>query len=240
MPHKLQAQLALLARHPQIRWCASERSMLHHHRPGEPASPLATRPRPNDGEKGQVLEYFRSQMGRSDADSFQTSGFVLHRSVFSQVGLFDPSLRVSEDRDMWWRVAMSYPRLCHVSHICYHYRAGRDGSLTSQGRCRSQSLHTVCTAMRTARSQGPATAAAFAPYGRALAVNYLQRWAAREIALNSEVLAEVRATFPLRWGDRLWLQSLRCLPGPAARLLARWPGRVRHSLDSIFLSSDAR
>lgn len=39
------------------------------------------------------------------------SAVVIHRSIFDQVGLFDPSMTVCEDYDMWLRITAGYPVL---------------------------------------------------------------------------------------------------------------------------------
>jgi len=42
-----------------------------------------------------------------------TSCAVFHKSVFDQVGLFDPNIKSGEDTDMWIRIGLVYPVVFH-------------------------------------------------------------------------------------------------------------------------------
>lgn len=227
LPQKLHAQMEILARDPHPVWCASK-MMVVHDPPARP-DPIATAPSTSSHTaaptiEGQIVPYFQSQLLCPPSQAFQTSGFIVHRSVFSEVGLFDPSLKVSQDRDMWWRIAMAHPLLGFCPQACYYYYAETAGSLTKRGRDRSEGLSIVCGNMRRALSAGSATAAAFEPYARRLAVNYLKRWATREIMLDKALRQEAQSLFPLHRSEKILLYSLQCSPRPAARLLARWTG----------------
>jgi glycosyltransferase involved in cell wall biosynthesis len=59
------------------------------------------------------------------------SGVILHRAVFNDVGGFDESLRISEDRDLWWRIAKKYD-IGYLDIIGHKYRISA-GNMSSQG-----------------------------------------------------------------------------------------------------------
>lgn len=58
------------------------------------------------------------------------SGIMVHRTALDQLGLFDESLRMGEDHDLWLRVMMRYG-FEHLAEPLVWYRACRSESLPS-------------------------------------------------------------------------------------------------------------
>lgn len=60
-----------------------------------------------------------------------TSGMVLSREVLRTIGMFDRGLRLGEDRDLWYRIALSHPRMGFVWPPTVLY-VQNEGSLTAR------------------------------------------------------------------------------------------------------------
>ena len=56
---------------------------------------------------------------------------LIKRSVFDEVGLFQPGLVHGEDNDMWFRIAFSYPQVGYVNQPLALYYEGVPGSITT-------------------------------------------------------------------------------------------------------------
>jgi glycosyltransferase involved in cell wall biosynthesis len=79
-------------------------------------------------EDGSVLTPFRAQLPPpTTADEllpstcFGTGQVMTRRAVFDRVGVFDESLRHSEDQDMWLRILEAFPAT-HVAEDGFKYR----------------------------------------------------------------------------------------------------------------------
>jgi glycosyltransferase involved in cell wall biosynthesis len=59
-----------------------------------------------------------------------TSSTAIPRSVLGQVGLFDESLRVSEDKDLWFRILRNHD-LAFLDEVCHRYRVHGQGLMSS-------------------------------------------------------------------------------------------------------------
>lgn len=76
-----------------------------------------TRDRPS-GDGSHIRFVYQSNRGLPAARDFLgsiplgPSSAVVRRPCFSQVGLFDETLQSAEDRDMWLRLAASFPGAC--------------------------------------------------------------------------------------------------------------------------------
>jgi glycosyltransferase involved in cell wall biosynthesis len=214
LPFKLERQARVLERNPSLVWCAGNREWLRGGAfraaplPGSFASPAA----------GEAVPFFAAAAA---GVSLQTSGFVVRRSVFTEVGLFDPSLSVSEDRDMWWRIAMRHPRIAYCRDACYRYHEDTPTSLMRGSPDRTPSLTAVCRNMRRAREAGPEAAAAFAGYARSLAADYLNRGSGRLITLDGQTVREAQELFPPTASEKLLRRALALLPRPVARWMLR-------------------
>lgn len=116
LPTKLEKQIAIMAQYPDVGVCGSGRN--HVSPSGE-----VLRHIPSDRFHGMP---FPRLLFRPLADM---STAIIRRAVFNKVGLFDESLRVSEDDEFWFRVGR---------HFCFHvipeplscYRTGH-GSISS-------------------------------------------------------------------------------------------------------------
>lgn len=108
-PDKLARQLDLLAQHPELRWCAcSFRSWMR----GRLWQPVYRGRNHARIAETPVLRFFPAM---SMGVRFSTCGLIIHRSMFEELGGFDPQLRRGQDLDMWWRIALRYPQIGHIA-----------------------------------------------------------------------------------------------------------------------------
>ena len=151
----------------------------------------------------------------------QTSGFMVGRAVLQEVGGFDSTLRVSEDRDLWCRIAMCYPELGYCPDVCYRYFIDVPASLTKGAAERTAVVRNLCANLQRARTHGPAIADAFYRYARQIVMDYLLRAAGRQVTIRPETIREARHLFQPSAYERLVLAALARLPGPLAARAAR-------------------
>jgi len=59
------------------------------------------------------------------------SSVIIHRNIFSDVGLFDESLPACEDYDLWLRICCKYPVLFSEEKLTFKY-GGHDDQLSRQ------------------------------------------------------------------------------------------------------------
>jgi glycosyltransferase involved in cell wall biosynthesis len=129
-PSKIAEQLSLLNQFPEVRWMNC-RSDIY--------SNGVLLPSPKPSFLGNDSNYFMEPFFKSASAGifFQTSGAMIHRSIFKEIGVFDVTLEAGEDRDMWWRIAMKHPEFGYASQLCYRYNASTPNSLMKKSRDRS-------------------------------------------------------------------------------------------------------
>jgi glycosyltransferase involved in cell wall biosynthesis len=108
LPEKLQVQLNLLKRHPDLVWASSnfQRCLCDQNRQGPDLAPAQV----GQGLAGK--EYFDSYfsaylLGCGGC----TDTKIIQRQVFDTVGLFQVGIDRSEDMDLWCRIAFRWPRM---------------------------------------------------------------------------------------------------------------------------------
>lgn len=112
LPGKLQAQLALLASTPGARMCYTAWEVWHSLDPQpEPALLARLSAQPGgagsawDGASGWIYPELLLDC------VVWTSTVLAERSLFAEVGVFDPGLRIGEDYDLWLRASRVTPIL---------------------------------------------------------------------------------------------------------------------------------
>jgi len=98
LPAKLAAQKAALTANPDYRVCHTEENWIR------------------NGDRVDVPKKYAKTGGWIFTDclplcAISPSTVLIHRSVFTGIGLFDTQLPVCEDYDLWLRIAANYPVL---------------------------------------------------------------------------------------------------------------------------------
>lgn len=213
LPHKLERQLELLDANPDVVWsCCNFEYLIGDRVKSSGLSPVMAQKL----GRGGVIHFFD---GLQNNLAIGTCGFLVRSKVLAEVGEFDPSLAAGEDRDIWFRIGMRYPRLAYSTEVCWRYIQGHE-SLTRRGRNRNDAMRMVLKCMRIADSLGPDAVKAYGPYGKMLAHDFLLRAAAGQAEIDAALLADARNLFPPSTKQRLLMRSLACLPNAIALKIA--------------------
>lgn len=113
LPDKLAIQLEALRRNPDLHICHTDEIWIRRGRRVNPARKHAKR-------GGWI---FRDCLPLC---CISPSSVIIHRSVFDQVGLFDESLPVCEDYDLWLRITARFPVLYVAEKLTVKYGGHRD------------------------------------------------------------------------------------------------------------------
>jgi hypothetical protein len=107
LPEKLQLQVELLNKHPDLRWCAGN----FYNQSGSKKAP-AVEPAVISGALGgsDYSENYFTAVLRTGCN-FMTSTMVIHKEVFEQAGVFDSCWMRCADLDMWWRITYRFPKI---------------------------------------------------------------------------------------------------------------------------------
>jgi glycosyltransferase involved in cell wall biosynthesis len=110
LSNKLKAQMNLLDRNPDLRWCGTNYllSCQNLRRPAGNPEELAKRLAGHE-----FFDNFFTAVGREGC-ALVTTTMVVHRDVFEQVGVFDSCWALCADFDMWWRITYRYPRIGYL------------------------------------------------------------------------------------------------------------------------------
>ncbi len=211
LPHCIESHVRLHAQNPEIKWsyCNCE-----HVVNGTRLAKIVP-PGLQEGIRSNgTVSYFDAELKGLNCG---TCGFVIHRSVFVEVGRFDPAMRNGLDGDMWCRIALRYPRVAVCKDVCWRYYLDNPNSLHRKGhRHRDLQLKSLCRNMRRAIKLGSEKVNEFRPYARVKAVDYLIRAAGRDCFINSDTIEDAESLFPLSLRERTLLRILRSLPKPIA------------------------
>jgi len=215
LPHKLDGQAAILRTISELRWCACHADRVYLRRSNQSELPAGYRGRLTQRPS---VDFFEAALAGL---VFQTSGMVIHRSVFDEVGSFDAALRVCQDRDLWWRIAMTEPSIGYDLRIGYRWHMSTPGSLTKQASSRDAELGNICDNVVRARAAALAPVSPFFSYAGRLSADYRIRAAAGQVTLQPQSAARSLQLLPASTRERVLAGVLRRLPARIARRLVR-------------------
>jgi len=126
MPHRLEAGVSILNGRPWLRWAAGAYTvLLPDGTSGEEPASSAYRALLTDSC------YFPDFYKAAAANiPFHTCTMLIRKDLIVDAGFFDSSLRTSEDRDLWYRIADQHPAIGFVDRPIFVYDRRREGSLT--------------------------------------------------------------------------------------------------------------
>jgi glycosyltransferase involved in cell wall biosynthesis len=127
----LEAKLALqsehLTRHPELKWTFSNMSWDKEKK----GVVLPIHPTDRLSAAVQEVEYFEDYFsGYMEGFFASTITLMIHRSVFDQVGLFEPGMKRAQDNDLWFRIAYQFPRIGYLPQSLSVYHLDTPGSST--------------------------------------------------------------------------------------------------------------
>lgn len=210
LPRKIERQRAILRANPHLKWCSGSPTMIGTKKGTVTVSHQVRRRMV--AENG-TTDFFKAAIKLN----LGTGSYLVHGSVFGEVGLFDTTMARGEDRDMWWRVAMRHPRIGFCSEVCWIIHSDTPGSLSKIGRDGQGQLAMICKNMRLASHLGPEAAKRFYPFARKHAVDYLFRQAAGRAQIDEDVIRDAKNLFHPNLTERTLMKTLTRLPGPIGR-----------------------
>jgi glycosyltransferase involved in cell wall biosynthesis len=207
LPNKIESQLRILEKNPDLKWCGCAREDVKNGNTTPHPLPESLK------EKAMYPGGFSFFEALLEGATFGTPSLVIHRSVFNELGGFNDELLTGEDRDMWCRIALIYPRVGYCCEPCWRYHQDNPDSITQRGRrCHDLQLKSICRNMHRAIELGPQTANEFRPYARIQVMDHLILGAGKVWFFDSNTIKEAKSLFPLTVCERAILRMLKFLP----------------------------
>ena len=117
-PEKLEKQIELLRRNPDLRWCVANYDRAFEGR----QHPTFDEGRLKKGLAGK--DYFENYFRDAVRWKFRanTPTIIIRKDIFDELGVFEPGRLRGQDLDVWWRIAHRYPKIGMVpeSHGVVH------------------------------------------------------------------------------------------------------------------------
>jgi glycosyltransferase involved in cell wall biosynthesis len=135
LPDNLSLQMALLKRNPDLVWSAGNyiNCLCNENRRAPDLDPAKVRRLL--GGKDYLDDFFEAYMNDAAGNA---DTMIIKRRVYEEMGLFNQSMRFTEDTDMWFRMAVHWPKIGYIPDPIAVYHLHRPGSL----------LHVLATAER--------------------------------------------------------------------------------------------
>lgn len=111
LPDKLRRQMELLRRNPDLRWCGAN----YYRSCGSRRAAIYNINAISKALVGRdyVENYFR--LAGQMHFGAETQTVIIRKDVFNELGGFEPGRDISEDLDMWWRIAYRYPKVGYIA-----------------------------------------------------------------------------------------------------------------------------
>lgn len=221
-PVKLERQLSLLARHPQVTWLSCG-YIQHDLRRNE----RRVRVWPTDAED---LVFEDALPALATEYLVHTDTLLVSRELFDRVGGYDEKLEMGEDVDLWVRLAVASPSLGFVNRPLATYFCANTASFSQGWAVRGISPAPVLRSLAATLEQAPPTSAeAGRQFVTHVFVGILSTVLGRAPSAHAcEYLREIRRNGfgPLP----LWMRICAALPLPASRLLRHLYARFSSSI----------
>jgi len=210
LPEKLQLQIELLQRNPQLFWTTGNfyRCLCDEDRRGTDIT--AARATRLMAGQDYLENYFPAYMIGLGG---WTGTMIIKRDALHKVGLFRPQQKRANDLDMWWRIAHRWPRIGYLPQPLAIYHMGTPVSI-SQG-----FFPTELYCDLIARHQHLAAEQGHPDIFRNFAAWILRRWI-RSMLFQARA-EDVRSTIS-RFNEllpawyKLWMRILTAFPGTTA------------------------
>jgi len=216
LPDKLKCQTDILLEHPELNWCSG-------------LSQISINGICNiDPHTLKYLASINNNAILAFTDACKNGVFIhtntimIKKTLFSELGYFNESLKISEDRDLWWRISVRYPQIGFCSHAySIHYHDSPE-SLLNSTKDRSQSFEVILESIKYAIELDTLESREFISYANDLAYNYLIRLNLKEIYISPSSILLSDNLLDIGLIKGLLLKIFRILPRKLSRLIANY------------------
>lgn len=155
---------------------------------------------------------------------FLTSTIMIRKQVFDRVEQYDSQLPSGQDVDLWWRIALSFPKSGFYTAPLARYREQLPNSLSSGGRWRQKSIVTYLTTHLEA-ARRPTANPSYRECVRFWSVDMCRRSLGKGFPDSA---AELQREMPRDWiPNRLrWLIKIACWAPGMVQHLARYRRQI--------------
>ncbi len=205
LPHHLESAMEVFQRYPSLKWYAAaheERSL--EMRIVKPR--ITSKIKHLMGGRGYFDDYFAAwALGKV----FWTGTFIIRKSVFDQVGLFDTNMQVGGDLDMWFRIALRYPEIGYSTRVGAIYWRRYGGLCLKFQLDVRKSLSYYERFARMAGEYSATAAECYAPVlKRILLLEYVEAVKTGDYSFVSEMRTRYGNIAPFRWEIACFLYRL--------------------------------
>lgn len=155
------------------------------------------------------------------------NNLIINRKVFDRVGVFDESVALGEDRDLWWRISLAFPEIGLCLKSCSEYFVDTPNSALKQTVDRTPSLSVILKNYSRYTETSNNVDERFISYLRNLGISYLLREASGIIIIENNVLLDFKSIIKLGPYYSVILWILKKLPkGVSSKIVSRLEPRV--------------
>jgi len=213
LPEKLECQITILKDNPDLVWCSGLTKMLAANT-NEYVNKQINQSLTHSQK--QILDFTDACM---DGIFFHTNTMIIKKDLFDSIGHFNEQLIISEDRDLWWRIAMRYPRIGFCCRALSLYYLDTPDSLIKSTKDRTQSFSVVIDNIQYATQVNTVESNKFVSFASALAYNYMLRFAMREIKIDKVLIKKSTDSIQVPLLKKYLIVICTVLPKRLARIL---------------------
>jgi glycosyltransferase involved in cell wall biosynthesis len=139
-------------------------------------------------EKELELNFFEAF---ANGVSFQTGAFLIKKELLKKMNLFDEYLKISEDRDLWWKIGLSESNIGYVNEPVVHYNEFEEFSLMKQSKDRNDSVKVLIRLLKAFKGNEEAVSESVLGYFTWMGFNYILRQKIKEISVDQNMIDEL-------------------------------------------------
>lgn len=164
---------------------------------------VKTRNNKEDTDPGIEIDFFDAL---ARGVSFQTGAFLIKKDLITKVGLFDEDLKIAEDRDLWWKIALYENKIGYVNEPVVHYNEFEEFSLTKQSRDRTDSVMVLTRLLKSIKTGDVEISKRVLGYFTWMGFNYVLRKKSEEISVRQDAAQELIEQLQFSGVQKLMLQ----------------------------------
>ncbi len=190
-PERLQCQWEIISKNPKLMWCSG---LLAVNKAGkEMELPIVQSVVKKVKQSGFINVYDLTMSGYH----LHLNNLLINRSVFDKVGVFDESVTLGEDRDLWWRISLQYPDIGFCLKKCSEYCIDTPNSALKQTVDRTPSLSVIVKNYLRYTGSSETIDPRFVSYLRKLGISYILREASGKINIEKHLIKESKGVIKL-------------------------------------------